>query len=274
MNKKRYLSTGEFAKAVGTTKHTLFHYDEIGLFSPEYKERLTGYRYYSFSQLEEFDVIYMLRELDMPLEEIKKYMKGRTPEKLLELFVQEEQMIAERMKRLKKTREWMQNKGCLIREGIREQEEEIRIEQEPRRYMVLRQADISDDIVWAKELGKLYDYCSENGIDSAYPVGYRQNIAELKDGIYDNYYAFYQMFDKKPMKIACEVREAGEYLVAYHKGNWQSVGETYEKIFAYAKTHQILLGEYSYEDGLLDSLTLESEEDYITKISCEIEGGR
>lgn len=31
----RYLSCGEFAKTVGTTKHTLFHYDEIGLFQPE-----------------------------------------------------------------------------------------------------------------------------------------------------------------------------------------------------------------------------------------------
>ena len=30
-----YLTTGEFAKLVGTTKHTLFHYDAIGLFCPE-----------------------------------------------------------------------------------------------------------------------------------------------------------------------------------------------------------------------------------------------
>ena len=29
-----YFTTGEFAKILGVKKHTLFHYDEIGLFSP------------------------------------------------------------------------------------------------------------------------------------------------------------------------------------------------------------------------------------------------
>lgn len=274
MNKKRYLSTGELAKAVGTTKHTLFHYDEIGLFSPEYKDELTGYRYYSFAQLEEFDVIYMLRELGMPLQEIKQYMKGRTPEKLLELLAAEERMIEERMKRLKKTRSWMKSKELLIREGIAADAEEIQIQHEPLQYMIMRKADISDDILWAKELEKLYDYCSENGINSAYPVGYRQNIGELKTGIYDNYSVFYQILEKKPAKAEWHIRQEGEYLVAYHKGNWQTIGETYEKIFAYAEAQQISLGEYSYEDSLLDRMTFEQEEDYITKISCEIQGGK
>ena len=32
-----YFTTGEFAKILGVKKHTLFHYDEIGLFSPAVK---------------------------------------------------------------------------------------------------------------------------------------------------------------------------------------------------------------------------------------------
>ena len=32
MNKKMYFSTGEFAELAGVSKHTLFYYDEIGLF--------------------------------------------------------------------------------------------------------------------------------------------------------------------------------------------------------------------------------------------------
>ena len=45
-NKQNYFTTGEFAKLVGVTKHTLFHYDKIGIFSPEIKED-NYYRYYS-----------------------------------------------------------------------------------------------------------------------------------------------------------------------------------------------------------------------------------
>ena len=106
MNKERYLSTGEFAKLVGTTKHTLFYYDEIGLFSPEWKEEKTGYRYYTYAQLDTFDVIYTLRELDMSLEQIKGYMQNRSPLKFLNLLEEEEKIIGEKLKQLKKTREW------------------------------------------------------------------------------------------------------------------------------------------------------------------------
>lgn len=45
MNKKMYFSTGEFAKLAGVSKHTLFYYDEIGLLSPEIKNKENGYRY-------------------------------------------------------------------------------------------------------------------------------------------------------------------------------------------------------------------------------------
>nr|WP_243686593.1 MerR family DNA-binding transcriptional regulator [Clostridioides difficile] len=35
---KNYFTTGEFAKICGINKKTLFHYDDIGLFSPELKK--------------------------------------------------------------------------------------------------------------------------------------------------------------------------------------------------------------------------------------------
>ena len=81
MNQERYIKTGEFAKLVGVTKHTLFYYDKIGLFSPEIKLE-NGYRFYSFDQLDVFDVIQTLRELDVSLEEIKGYMNQRSPKRL------------------------------------------------------------------------------------------------------------------------------------------------------------------------------------------------
>ena len=43
MNKKIYMTTGEFARIMRITKETLFHYDEIGLFQPELTQP-NGYR--------------------------------------------------------------------------------------------------------------------------------------------------------------------------------------------------------------------------------------
>lgn len=73
-----YFTTGEFAEILGVKKHTLFHYDEIGLFSPAVKEE-NGYRYYFVWQMDAFEVIRALQRLGMPLGEIKAYMQERSP---------------------------------------------------------------------------------------------------------------------------------------------------------------------------------------------------
>ena len=48
-NKKYLYTTGQFAKLNGINRRTLHYYDEIGLFSPEFKEE-NGYRYYTCFQ--------------------------------------------------------------------------------------------------------------------------------------------------------------------------------------------------------------------------------
>ena len=89
MDKSQYLTTGELAKLMHVTKNTLFHYDKIGLFSPEIVLD-NEYRYYSIHQIEVLEAIIMLKELGMSLKEIQTFLSDRTPEKLLELFEKEE----------------------------------------------------------------------------------------------------------------------------------------------------------------------------------------
>lgn len=122
MNQERYITTGEFAKLSGVTKHTLFYYDKIGLFSPEIKKE-NGYRLYSFEQLEVFEVIQILRELDMPLEEIRSYMSKRSPERLLSLFAEEERLIDQQIKQMKNTKEWIRKKSRILQRTLKRSRE-------------------------------------------------------------------------------------------------------------------------------------------------------
>lgn len=269
MNKKRYISTGEFAKLAGVTKHTLFYYDEIGLFSPEIKLK-NGYRYYSFSQLEAFDTIYMLRELDMSLEQIKNYMDNRTPELLLEIFKNESKIIREKIRYLKQAEEWIEKKSESIQKTIALDLDNISVQPQPEYYLVQSRVEISDDRVWAQKIGELFDYCAASKKKSPYPVGYRQNTEDIQNGIYDNYHVFYERFDQKPMKLEYSIQPAGAYLVAYHRGHWRDIGETYGRILEYAEKQSLPLEQYFYEDYLLDSFAVKSESDYITKITCRI----
>lgn len=272
MKRERYLSTGEFAKLVRTTKHTLFYYDEIGLFSPRIRTKENGYRYYEYAQLDEFDIIATLRDFDMPLEEIKEYMKARSPEKLLSLLQKEETMLEEKIRRLRRIREWAGDKQRIIREGLEASLGEVCIQNCREQYLVCRRMNGTDDKQWAKAIGELYDLCAKKGIKSPYPIGYRQETADIEQGIYNHYEVFYEILDKKPPRAEVEVKPAGNYLVAYHRGSWITLAESYRQMIAFARERDLRLGKYFYEDSLLDSLTLEREADYLTKLSCQVKG--
>ena len=97
MDHNKYMTTGEFARRMGVTKNTLFHYDNIGLFLPEIVDT-NDYRYYSIYQMEVFDTIIILKEMGMPLNEIKEFMDHRSPESLMELFEKEDKKITEPIK--------------------------------------------------------------------------------------------------------------------------------------------------------------------------------
>ena len=162
MNSNRYLTTGEFAKLTGVTKHTLFYYDKIQLFSPDIKAE-NGYRFYSLEQLEAFDVIQILRELNMPLEEIKTYMNSRSPHHLLELFQKESQLIDKQIKKLTHMKNWIEKKRCHIDTLLQTNIEKVSVVHESEKYMIQSESTLDDERVWAEKIGELFNYCEENG---------------------------------------------------------------------------------------------------------------
>lgn len=71
-----YMKTGEFAKICGVKKATIVHYAKIGILEPEMIAE-NGYAYYSLKQLYDFELIHVLKEMKIPLEEIKDYIENR-----------------------------------------------------------------------------------------------------------------------------------------------------------------------------------------------------
>ena len=267
MENSRTLTAGEFAKIVGVTKHTLFHYDEIGLFSPERKGK-NGYRYYSIAQIEVFDVIYTLKDLDMPLSEIREYLDRRSPENLLELLDKEQKIVEQKQKRLKRTKEWIMKKREVLREAAAVEIRQIELIEMPASYAVTARVNSNDEKVWAMEAGKLLNICESFGIKGVYGIGYKQSLHNVIEEIYDNYESAYVVTDKKIPGASCEERPAGTYLAAYDKGHWEELPSTYGRMLEYAREKGLELCGDCYEDYLLDGLTQKSEDEYVTRVSC------
>ena len=66
----------QLSKLAGVTPRTLHHYDQIGLLKPS-RVGDNGYRYYGEDSLLRLQQILLYRELDMPLDDIKKIMGRR-----------------------------------------------------------------------------------------------------------------------------------------------------------------------------------------------------
>jgi len=73
------LPIGRFARLAGLSVGALRHYDELGVLTPADVDPETGYRRYRTSQLEDARTIARLRELEVPLEEIRDVLAADDP---------------------------------------------------------------------------------------------------------------------------------------------------------------------------------------------------
>ena len=74
---------GEAASILNTSVRTLRYYDEIGLIKPKEIDLFTGYRYYSKDQINDFQIIKLLKEAGFSLEEIKNNKDNFSEELML-----------------------------------------------------------------------------------------------------------------------------------------------------------------------------------------------
>ncbi len=81
----RRLSIGELARATGLTAKALRHYDAVGLLRPESVDPANGYRRYTADQIGVGQLVRRLRDLELPVDEVRR---------LLDLLGDEQLMVA------------------------------------------------------------------------------------------------------------------------------------------------------------------------------------
>ncbi|MGH8959763.1 MAG: MerR family transcriptional regulator [Jatrophihabitantaceae bacterium] len=79
------LTIGQFATFTQLSVRTLRRYHEAGLLEPASVDPDTGYRYYTTQQIPAAQVIHRLRQLDVPLAEVKSILATDDPQQRAEL---------------------------------------------------------------------------------------------------------------------------------------------------------------------------------------------
>jgi DNA-binding transcriptional MerR regulator len=74
------LAIGEFSRMTHLSVRTLRRYHDAGLLEPATVDPARGYRYYTADQIPTAQVIHRLRELDVPLPDVRRILRSPDPD--------------------------------------------------------------------------------------------------------------------------------------------------------------------------------------------------
>ncbi|HWB67055.1 MAG TPA: helix-turn-helix domain-containing protein [Mycobacteriales bacterium] len=141
------MSIGEFARRSRLSPKALRLYDDLGLLVPQRVDEVSGYRFYGDAQLDRARLIAALRQIDVPLAEIKALLDlapQRAAERLASLWQQAEQRHASHRELV----------SVLVQrlKGLTPVTYDVATRMIPRRHLLCLKRNVDPDGAWA--LGK------------------------------------------------------------------------------------------------------------------------
>ncbi|KMY52105.1 MerR family transcriptional regulator [Peribacillus loiseleuriae] len=267
---EKYLTTGEFAKLCKVNKQTVIYYDQIGLLTPTYRNE-KGYRFYSFRQLELFNVIHLLKELGMSLEEIQSYMEKKSPELFYSLMMKQKEKVRMKKRALDNLEKVMDVKINILEEAERIDFNQISFKYLPESilYLSLDIKDITDE-EFAKVVTQFINELNAMDLDTGFQIGGMTLREQVLEGEYTNYSYLYMEQLKRKKNQTYFKTAPGMYAIGYHLGKEENIHLTYEHLFLEIQRQSYEIGDYVMEEYIYDGVVKNSDEHYITKIRVHL----
>jgi len=267
----RLLTAGQFARLHGVPKRTLLYYDDIGLLAPAARGE-NGYRYYAHRQSSSLQMLLSLRELDVSIEEIRDYMKNRSPERLRDLLETKIHQAEEKIAQLTSFRALLLNNKQSMEQYDPAMEGAVLLVNCPAQLLSLSEPTRGLPDKKASEiLIRHAERCHRHRLFN-HNFGTMSDISSILAGdaaSFDYFFTRYPDALEPPPDEAPHLRPAGHYLQIDHKGAWETLGAAYAALLRYAGENRLALTGYAYEEGLVDELAIESMDEYVTRIQVK-----
>ncbi|KNF08634.1 transcriptional regulator of multidrug-efflux transporter, MerR familiy [Gottschalkia purinilytica] len=264
---------GEMARLHNISSQTLRYYDKIGLFKPAYIDENNNYRYYGIEQFAYLDSILFLKELGMPLEDIRQYFENRNLNTVIDILEENEERIKNQIEILNVRLNSIQNKVKLIKKYKNINNfGKCRLKRFSKRKMVkLDFKNSRDNIAFEYTIKKLSnllkdELCLFNGLIS---------VILGKEELMTNNYGYWKGVSLLFEEDISEVKEfsiipEGEFATIVFNGPYENGEEHYHNLINWIKENSLeILG-----DGLIVTITDASfsgvEDEYITEIQIPV----
>ncbi|SHH72947.1 DNA-binding transcriptional regulator, MerR family [Clostridium collagenovorans DSM 3089] len=263
MKDKSHMPISEFSRITGIKSENLRYYDQIKLLSPEFRGE-NGYRYYTRSQLNTAYLIISLREIGIGIDEIRKYIENRTPEKMFSLFKDQETHILEEIKKLQITLEIMRLYTNMADTALKYEEEGIFIEYKKKEPILL--GPILTDPYTDDSFISFYDFAYNNGFELGYPLGSivsKDNLASNQPLVASRY--FFKLENSEN-----SYKPKGKYAVIYGRCAYGKSDDLYKKLLSFIKENNLEICSDAYEEYPLNELSIVDENKYCVRIEIMV----
>ena len=256
---------GEFARVNGVTKHTLIHYDDIGLLTQAITEE-NGYRYYIDKQYSDFSNISQLKELGLSLKEIDEYIHQ-------DHFPQREEILQNRMEAIEREIQRLTNLkdaiACYrkrVQEALATDPGAVTMEFRETEYGFFSRNLYENGESFSHSRAVFSRFCRDKnlfecrGWGTLIPIHY-ENGKWLSISSHIYVYA-----DRAFHPDAVAVQPQGYYLVSYHQGDPRKLYQSFLRVMHYAESHHMTMGKFCFEEYVLGSFNTTQPQDYRIKI--------
>jgi DNA-binding transcriptional MerR regulator len=260
------LTIGEFATLTHLSVRTLRRYHEAGLLEPATVDAFTGYRYYDSEQIPSAQVIHRLRELDVPLAEVKAIIATDDAGRRADLIAGHLQRLEDQLDR---TQAAVASLHQLLRPNLEQVQVELR--SVPARTVAAVHAVVERDRVlpW-------YD-AAMAALDAAFPApdrtgppGGRYDNELFTDGV-GGLTVFRPVRDPQPSgRIEVTQLPAAELAVTVHPGSHDDIDVTYGRLGAWVVEHALAVDVPIHETYLVGPRETDEPSEWRTEIGWPI----
>jgi DNA-binding transcriptional MerR regulator len=270
MKNKGLLSIGELAKFARITRTALLHYDKMGLISPVARGE-NNYRHYSYRQISSINLIVTLQKLGVPLDDIAKLLRSRTPESIMGLFSEQSRQIDRKVAKLLQAQKLLLTLKHIIGEGVAASiggEDKIEAHwSEAESILLGPQIDYSSGISIEEATLAFYRHCSamDKNMEMYYPVWGVFSEERIKHGNWVGPDRFYFKMPDGPDK-----KPEGLYVTGYTRGNYGQSDALYKRLLAYIEQHRLEICGPAYETYPLNEISISDPDRYLMRISITV----
>ena len=257
----------ELSKLYDICSDTMRHYERQGLLNPIRGEN--GYRVYGIRDVCNLNVIRNLRNLDVPLETIKRYILNRTVASTVQLLEQESEIIEQRIEALRRQRQDVLRRAEKIRGHFARPTGGFELLELPPRpcYRLQEDAIVEKEIDFVlKKLEKKY----ENVVHLIGPhqIGAILDTDALRQGIYNHYSSVLIITDQAE---GCEAMlPGGLYASTIYPGRYENFARVLPLLLRW-------IGEQGYEAAgaplelyIIDEHETNHVEEYRTEVQIPV----